>query len=95
MSPQDQPVEFPINGELDLHTFKPSDVRDVVTAYIEACREKGIRDVRIIHGKGKGVLREQVHAQLRLHPAVKSFSLATDSSSWGATVVRLQPVQKD
>ena len=84
-------MEFPIDGVLDLHTFHPSEVRDVVRAYIEACLDKDIHDLRIIHGKGRGVLREQVHSLLRKHPAVKSFSLATDSSSWGATVVRLRP----
>ena len=89
MIPEEHPVEFPINGELDLHTFQPSQVRQVVEAYIDACLEKGILDLRIIHGKGRGVLRESVHGFLRNHAAVKSFSLASDQSSWGATVVRL------
>ncbi len=95
MNFDDQPVELPVNGELDLHTFHPSDVRDVVEAYLQACRERGILDLRVVHGKGKGVLREQVHALLRNHPAVKGFSIATDRSSWGATVVRLRPVQRE
>ena len=90
MSTDEQPVEYPVNGELDLHIFHPSQARDVVDAYIDACLEKDILDLRIIHGKGRGVLREQVHRLLRNHAAVKSFSLATDQSSWGATVVRLK-----
>ena len=85
----DNQVEYPIDGVLDLHAFHPREVKEVVLAYIEACQERGILDIRIIHGKGIGVLREQVHQLLKKHDAVKSFSLATDASSWGATVVRL------
>ena len=84
-----EPKEIPIDGILDLHTFKPSEVKAVVLAYIEACEEKGIRDLRIIHGKGMGILREQVHALLGRHESVASYSLATDGGGWGATVVRL------
>ena len=87
----DKPTELPIDGVLDLHAFRPADVKEVVLAYIEACREKEIRDLRIIHGKGMGVLRQQVHRLLDRHEAVQSYSLATDAGSWGATVVRLKP----
>jgi len=82
-------MEVPVDGILDLHTFRPSEVKAVILAYIEACEEKGIRDLRIIHGKGMGILRQQVHALLSRHKNVKSFSLASDRSGWGATVVRL------
>ena len=90
MESDSEQVEFPIDGVLDLHAFRPAEVKEVVLAYIEACQEKSIRDIRIIHGKGMGVLREQVHRLLQRHSAVQSYSLATDSSSWGATVVKLK-----
>ena len=86
-------VELPIDGILDLHTFHPREVRDLLPEYLTACREKGILDVRIIHGKGTGMLRETVHALLKRLPAVVSFKLAgQDAGSWGATVVRLAPL---
>jgi DNA-nicking Smr family endonuclease len=75
---------------LDLHTFNPREVHDLVPAYLAECRRRGIYDVRIIHGKGLGALRETVHAILRRLPEVAEFSLATDASGWGATIVRLQ-----
>ncbi len=84
-------VELPIDGMLDLHAFRPGDARDVVGDYLDACRDKGVLDVRIIHGKGKGVLRRIVHSVLNDREDVDSFRLATDSGSWGATVVRLFP----
>lgn len=86
-----EPLHLPVDGVLDLHTFRPSEVGEVVEAYLEACMEQGILDLRIIHGKGIGTLREQVHAVLRRHPAVASFSLAPGhAGGWGATVARLR-----
>ena len=82
-------VEVPIDGVLDLHQFRPGDARDVVSDYLDACRENGIVDVRIIHGKGKGVLRRIVHAVLEDRADVVTYRLASDSGSWGATLVRL------
>jgi DNA-nicking Smr family endonuclease len=85
------PVPMPITGELDLHTFRPQDVKEVVPAYLEACREKGILVVRIVHGKGIGNLRRTVQAILSRHPDVLSFSQASEwLGSWGATMVRLK-----
>lgn len=84
------PVEFPIDGTLDLHTFHPRDVKDLVPEYLRACKDKGILDVRIIHGKGIGVLRRTVHSVLDHLPEVESYRLASDSSGWGATIVRLK-----
>lgn len=87
-----EPVEYPIDGILDLHVFNPSDVGDLVPEYLDACSEKGIYRVRIIHGKGKGVLRRTVHAILDRLPDVVSYRLASeDSSNWGATIVELRP----
>ncbi|HET6568742.1 MAG TPA: Smr/MutS family protein [Rhodothermales bacterium] len=87
-----EPVEYPIDGILDLHAFDPRDVKDLVPEYLHACREKGLLRVRIIHGKGTGVLRRTVHAVLDRLPEVESYTLAgADAGSWGATIVFLQP----
>ena len=84
-----EPVPIPIDGVLDLHTFSPKDVGSVVQEYLRACEKKGIFEVRIIHGKGKGILRRQVHAILEKHPRVVSFRLDPGMSGWGATLVHL------
>lgn len=87
----DQPVELPIDGVLDLHTFQPRDVKPLVNDYLDACRERGILDVRIVHGKGIGMLRDTVHAVLRARDDVEEFRLAPeDRGGWGATIVRLK-----
>ncbi|MCX5868767.1 MAG: Smr/MutS family protein [Proteobacteria bacterium] len=81
-------VELPIDGELDLHTFKPGEVKDLVSDYIEAAKKKGLPQIRIIHGKGTGALRKTVHALLSRHPDVREFHLADETAgSWGATIV--------
>lgn len=86
----DEPVALPIDGTLDLHTFAPRDVGQLVPDYIDACRHRGITRIRIIHGKGTGSLRRSVHALLERIPAVASFRLASDDASgWGATIVTL------
>ncbi|MBN11703.1 MAG: DNA mismatch repair protein MutS [Opitutaceae bacterium] len=85
------PIEIPINGELDLHTFRPSDVKYLLEDYFDACEEKGILQVRVIHGKGTGTLRETVHALLRKSDRVEGFRLGDEGSgSWGATLVQLK-----
>lgn len=86
----DDLIEFPIDGELDLHTFNPTEVKDLVPEYIHACLEKGIYQIRIIHGKGKGVLRRSVHNILEDLPEVEDFWQEGAAGSWGATVVRLK-----
>lgn len=89
----DAPVEIPITRELDLHTFHPRDLKELIPAYLEACRERQLHDVRIIHGKGTGTLRTTVHAQLQKLPIVKSYCLGDErTGSWGATLVVLHPL---
>jgi DNA-nicking Smr family endonuclease len=90
------PLELPIDGVLDLHTFRPSEAKPLIADYLEACRERGILSVRIIHGKGTGALRELVRAQLAKNPLVLSFSSGNETSgSWGATIVQLKPPERD
>jgi DNA-nicking Smr family endonuclease len=86
------PIELPIDGILDLHTFQPREVKDLIHDYVTVCQGQGIHTVRIIHGKGTGALRRTVHAALSQLPAVVSFRLAgEDAGGWGATIVVLKP----
>ena len=90
-----EPLELPIDGVLDLHTFQPGEVKDLLPDYIAACREKGIFQIRVVHGKGTGALRRTVHSILGRLPEVISFRLAgEDAGSWGATLVELSPPGK-
>ena len=87
----DEPVQVPIDGTLDLHTFRPSDIKFLVPDYLEECRKVGIYNVRIVHGKGIGNLRRTVHAVLKRIESVISYRLAgEDGGSWGATLVTLR-----
>jgi Mismatch repair ATPase (MutS family) len=86
----DAPVPLPITGELDLHTFRPQDLGELIPAYLAECAARGLREIRIIHGKGTGTLRTTVHALLQRSPFVASFRLGDEhSGSWGATLVTL------
>ena len=86
-------TELPIDGRLDLHTFRPRDVKDLLPDYLQACRERGILEVRIIHGKGTGGLRRTVQAVLGRHPHVVLVRSADEAGGgWGATLVRLRPL---
>lgn len=93
--PDEEPVRLPITGELDLHTFRPEEVGDLLGDYLTTCAERGIFTVRIVHGKGTGALRERVHAWLRHSPLVLSFALCDETAgSWGATRAVLAPAAK-
>lgn len=84
-------IKLPIDGTLDLHAFLPMDVADLVPEYLSACREQGILQVRIIHGKGSGTLRSIVGKTLAKIPYVESFSTAEgNAGGWGATIVTLR-----
>jgi dsDNA-specific endonuclease/ATPase MutS2 len=82
----DEPVEIPIEDTLDLHPFRPGEVRDVTREYLEQARARGFREVRLIHGRGTGVQRANVQSLLRTLPFVESFY---DDAHLGATVVVL------
>lgn len=83
-------VPVPIEEALDLHAFHPRDIPEVVAAYLEEAARRGLREVRIIHGKGIGVQRRIVAGLLERHPAVASFRGApADRGHWGATIVTL------
>lgn len=79
-------VEVPIEDAIDLHHFAPRDIPSVVDEYLRAAREKGFVDVRVIHGRGKGVQRARVQKQLAKHPLVVSFR----SDGTGSTLVTLR-----
>ncbi len=83
-------VVLPIDGILDLHAFRPADVKDLLEEYIAACQRRGILQVRIIHGKGTGELRRAVRTYLKRIPGVTGFKTAGElEGGWGATIVFL------
>ena len=87
--------EIPIDGTLDLHTFQPREVKELVPEYLAVCRQKGILNVRIIHGKGTGTLQRTVHSILSRLPDVTDFRLAGEGTGgWGATFVTLAPKEQ-
>jgi len=92
----DTPTEQPIDGVLDLHTFRPEEIKDLVPDYLEECRARGITQVRIIHGKGIGTQRTIVRTILERLPYVRAVSTADEAAGgWGATIVVLEQKAKE
>jgi len=87
--PNDDPVRVPIEDAIDLHSFAPRDVISVVDEYLHAARQAGFAEVRLIHGRGKGVQRADIQRLLRSHALVDAYRDAPDSHL-GATLVRLR-----
>jgi len=86
-----EPVKFPIEDCLDLHTFLPRDIPDLLEDYLAECLKAGLYSVRIIHGKGKGVQKRRVQGLLRDNPLVSAFKDAPpEAGGWGATLVELK-----
>jgi len=87
----EDPVRVPIEDSIDLHPFAPKDIPSVVESYLEAAREAGFEEVRVIHGRGKGVQKERVRQVLARSEHVAHFEEATsDRGGFGATVVKLK-----
>jgi dsDNA-specific endonuclease/ATPase MutS2 len=90
----DDPIALEITDSIDLHHFQPSEVVDVVDAYLDAALEHGFSEVRLIHGRGKGVQRARVHAFVSADPRVARFEEAPPGrGGWGATLVWLRAVK--
>jgi DNA-nicking Smr family endonuclease len=87
--------DYPVDGTLDLHMFRPADVKSAVSEYLMQCRMRGVLRVRIIHGKGQGVLRQIVRSFLEKCEYVREFETPPDSSGWGATIAILEPIETD
>ncbi len=84
-------VRIPIEDWIDLHTFLPEEIPSLLEEYLLECQKKGLREVRIIHGKGKGIQRRIVASFLEKSPLVESFRTAPpEAGSWGATIVTLK-----
>ena len=85
--PDDDPVVLPLEDHIDLHPFAPRDIPSVVEEYVWQCHEEGLREVRLIHGRGKGVQRRIVQSALEKNPLVESCHDAPpERGGWGATV---------
>jgi len=87
-------VRIPIEDWIDLHTFSPKEIPSLLEEYLSECQKKGFKEVRIIHGKGRGVQMNIVHSFLKKSPLVESFKLAPpEEGSWGSTIVYLKKVR--
>lgn len=91
MPSEEEPVRIPITDVFDLHSVQPKEVQEVVEAYLEEANRMGLKNVRIIHGRGIGVQRRIVRAVLARTPYVVSFVDAPpEAGGWGATIVTLR-----
>lgn len=87
----DEPVRIPITDVFDLHSVQPKEVEEVVEAYLEEAHNMGLKNIRIIHGRGIGVQRRIVRAVLARTPFVASYGDAPEQAGgWGATIVTLR-----
>ncbi len=87
---EEDPIEIPITPELDLHTFRPSEIAELLPEYFRECRERGILRVRVIHGKGTGALRKALRDYFKNHPVVKEVETAPlEQGGEGVTIVKL------
>lgn len=84
----DTPIPIPIETEIDLHAFSPSDIRSVVDEYVRAAADAGLERIRLVHGRGRGVQRAIVQSALDAHPLVVEF-WDDPASHLGATIARL------
>ena len=87
--------DYPVDGTLDLHMFRPKDAKSALSEYLHQCRIRGILRIRIIHGKGQGVLRQIVQSYLKKCDFVVEYSTPPDASGWGATIAILEPFPED
>src|SRR4030042_3539105 len=89
-------VHISIEDSIDLHTFQPKEIPSLLEEYLLECQKKGLQEVRIIHGKGKGVQRTIVHSFLEKSPLVDSYETAPlEAGAWGATLVYLKKADSD
>jgi DNA-nicking Smr family endonuclease len=89
-------IQIPIEDWIDLHTFSPKEIPSLLEEYLFECEKKGFKEIRIIHGKGKGVQMNIVHSFLKKNPLIESFRLAPhEAGSWGATIAVLKKTQSE
>ena len=94
-TPPDDPVVLPLQDHIDLHPFAPRDIPSVVEEYVWQCHEEGLREVRLIHGRGKGVQRRIVQSALEKNPLVESCHDAPpERGGWGATVAVIRAKER-
>jgi DNA-nicking Smr family endonuclease len=92
---EEGPVEIPVTGELDLHSFAPREIPAVVRDYVEACRERGIVHLRLVHGRGRGVQRAVVRRVLGSLDGVSAVRDAPpQAGGWGATLAEIVPLAR-